>query len=58
MRRFEGILVKFVIIQFIFLIVAQLVMMNGQVSPYLSKVIQYEGVTKDTYTKIVETFNQ
>lgn len=58
MKRFEGILVKFVIIQFIFLIVAQLVMMNGQVSPYLSKVIQYEGVTKDTYTKIVETFNQ
>ncbi|MBM6619886.1 YpfB family protein [Bacillus suaedaesalsae] len=58
MKRFESILVKLVIIQFIFLIVAQFVMMNGQVSPYLSKVIQYEGVTKDTYTKIVETFNQ
>jgi hypothetical protein len=32
--------------------------LNNQISPFLSKVIQYEGVTKDSFTKVVETFDQ
>jgi hypothetical protein len=58
MKRFESLLIKLVFIQFIFLVLAQLLLMNGEISPFLSKVIQYEGVTKDSHSKIVETFDQ
>jgi hypothetical protein len=58
MKRLERILVKLVVIQLICLVVAQIIMMNNQISPFLSKVIQYEGVTKDSFTKVVETFDQ
>jgi hypothetical protein len=58
MKRLERILVKLVVIQLICLVVAQIIMLNNQISPFLSKVIQYEGVTKDSFTKVVETFDQ
>jgi hypothetical protein len=58
MKHIERILVKIVFIQLICLLVAQIMMMNHQLSPFLSKVIQYEGVTKDSYSKVVETFDQ
>lgn len=58
MKHIERILLKVVIIQFICLVLAQVVMMNQHISPFLSKVIHYEGVTKDTYTRVIETFDQ
>jgi hypothetical protein len=58
MKHIERILVKLVFIQLICLLLAQIMMMNHQLSPFLSKVIQYEGVTKDSYSKVVETFDQ
>jgi hypothetical protein len=58
MKHFERILVKLVVVQFICLVIAQVVMTNHQLSPYLSKVIEYEGVTKDSFSKVVETFDQ
>ncbi|MFZ3588628.1 YpfB family protein [Bacillus sp. DJP31] len=57
-KHIERILMKVVVIQIICLVIAQVIMMNHQLSPFLSKVIQYEGVTKDTYTKVVETFDR
>ncbi|WRU94614.1 DUF5359 family protein [Priestia filamentosa] len=32
--------------------------MDKEISPYISKIPQYEGVTKENITKIVETFDQ
>ncbi|MFD1738575.1 YpfB family protein [Bacillus salitolerans] len=58
MKRFESFLIKLVFVQLIFLVLAQLLLTNQDISPYLSKVIHYEGVTKDTYSKILETFDQ
>jgi hypothetical protein len=58
MKHLERIIVKLVVIQIIFLLIAQFIMTNNQLSPYLSKVIEYEGVTKDSYSKVVETFDQ
>ncbi|WP_246942238.1 YpfB family protein [Bacillus pinisoli] len=58
MKNIERILIKIVFIQIICLVAAQVMMTNHQISPYLSKVIQYEGVTKDSYSKVVETFDQ
>ncbi len=58
MIHIERILVKVIVIQFICLLIAQVVMTNNKISPLLSKVIHYEGVTKDTYTKVIETFDR
>lgn len=58
MKRVEQILLKLVIIQFLFLLVAQSILLFSNYSSYFSKVIQYEGVTKNNFTKIVETFDQ
>ncbi|MBM7661225.1 hypothetical protein JOC85_001997 [Bacillus mesophilus] len=58
MKHVERIIVKLVVIQIICLVIAQFIMTNHQLSPYLSKVIEYEGVTKDSYSKVVETFDQ
>ncbi|MCM3003936.1 YpfB family protein [Priestia koreensis] len=58
MKRVEQILLKLVIIQFLFLLVAQSILLFSDYSSYFSKVIQYEGVTKNNFTKIVETFDQ
>lgn len=58
MKRIERILVKLVVIQFICLVLAQIIMMNQDISPFLSKVVQYEGVTKDSFSKVIETFDQ
>lgn len=58
MKRFENILIKLVVVQFIFLILAQLLLMNSSISPYLTRMIDYEGVAKHNYTKILEVFEQ
>ncbi|MBM7701703.1 YpfB family protein [Metabacillus iocasae] len=58
MRRIERILVKLVIIQFAFLIIAQAILLTSNHSTYFSKVIQYEGVAKNNFNKIIETFDQ
>ncbi|WP_456278522.1 YpfB family protein [Bacillus sp. AK128] len=58
MKNIERVLVKLVVVQIICLVIAQVIMTNHQLSPYLSKVVEYEGVTKDSYSKVVETFDQ
>lgn len=55
MKRFEGILLKLAIIQFIFLLIAQLLLLQSGLTPYISKIQDYEGVNGDKYTKTIET---
>ncbi|BDG36585.1 YpfB family protein [Parageobacillus sp. VR-IP] len=55
MKRFESLLWKLVIIQFIFLIIAQWLILYTPLHLYLGKVYEYEGVSKQEKTKTIET---
>ncbi len=57
MKTFERILIKIVLVQFIFLILSQLVFHKLQALPELSQLTQYEGVTENNFSQILETFN-
>lgn len=58
MKRFERIIIKLIIIQFFALVCAQLLLQHASIQPYLSRVVQYEGVNKMTVTDWLETFSQ
>ncbi|MDX8359860.1 MULTISPECIES: YpfB family protein [Bacillaceae] len=58
LKRFEGIIMKLVIIQVIFLIIAQSLLAHNDVKPYISKLVDYEGVQKNNFTIVLETFDQ
>jgi ABC-type uncharacterized transport system involved in gliding motility auxiliary subunit len=57
MKRVEQILTKLAIIQFIFLVIAQSLLMFSHFSPYLTKMKEYEGVNKNYHTQIIESFH-
>ncbi|WP_181535707.1 YpfB family protein [[Anoxybacillus] calidus] len=57
-KRIERILLKLVVIQFIFLLIAQFMILYTPFSPYLGKIYEYEGVSKNHVTKTIETFDQ
>jgi hypothetical protein len=56
MKNIERVLIKIVIIQFIFLILAQLFFHRLDVFPQVKQLTKYEGVNENTYTEILETF--
>lgn len=56
MKAFERILMKIMIIQFAFLVIAQLLILYSPLKPYLTKVIDYEGVSNEEETRTIETF--
>jgi hypothetical protein len=58
MKRFERILIKLIVIQFVALVCAQLLIQQSSIQPYISRVVQYEGVNKITITEWLETFSQ
>jgi hypothetical protein len=58
MKRLERILLKLAVIQFIFLLIAQFMLLYTSFAPYLGKIYDYEGVSKNQHTKIIETFDQ
>ncbi|MBM7619572.1 hypothetical protein JOC95_001421 [Bacillus tianshenii] len=58
MKRFEGIIVKLLIIQLCCLVVAQSLILYTEVSPFLTKVVQYEGVDGMEIMEHIETFDQ
>lgn len=58
MKRFEGIIVKLLIIQLFCLVVAQTLILYTEVSPFLTKVVQYEGVDGMEIMEHIETFDQ
>ncbi|BDG46716.1 hypothetical protein PspKH34_12770 [Parageobacillus sp. KH3-4] len=55
MKRMESILLKLVVIQFIFLIIAQALILYTPLSPYFGKIYEYEGISKQEKTKTIET---
>lgn len=55
MKRVEAILLKLVVIQFIFLIIVQSLILYTPLSPYLGKIDEYEGISKQEKTKTIET---
>jgi hypothetical protein len=55
MKRFEQLLTKVVLLQFIFLIIAQLLVLNTPFAPYVNKISYYEGVVRQKLPEIIET---
>ena len=58
MKRVERILIKLLLVQLLSLLIAQGLLLHSQVSPYLTKIVDYEGVAKNNFTKVIETFDQ
>ncbi|MEC2110940.1 YpfB family protein [Bacillus stercoris] len=56
MKTFERLLIKLVFIQAIILLGVQFLFHYQHIEPYVSKVIQYEGVDKMAENNRVETF--
>lgn len=57
MKAFERILIKIIVIQFIFLIISQLMIHQFDLFPELKEITQYEGVTDNYFTKLLEAFS-
>ncbi|ATH92193.1 MULTISPECIES: YpfB family protein [Bacillus] len=56
MKTFERLLLKLLIVQGVVLLSVQLLFHFSQAEPYLSKVVQYEGVNKTNIGEWIETF--
>ncbi|EKN69622.1 hypothetical protein BABA_09356 [Neobacillus bataviensis LMG 21833] len=56
MEKVEGLLVKIVIVQFIFLFLSQLLFHQLDVFPQIKQLTKYEGVNEDIFTEIIQTF--
>jgi hypothetical protein len=55
MKTFERILIKIAIIQFIFLIIAQVFFHEFNAFPELKQITQYEGVTDNNHSEVLKT---
>jgi hypothetical protein len=58
MKSIERILIKLIIVQFVFLIVAQILFHNLNVFPELKEITQYEGVNNNQYSDVLETLSR
>ncbi|MGM9927710.1 MAG: DUF5359 family protein [Bacillus sp. (in: firmicutes)] len=58
MKRIEGILMKLIIIQFIFLLFFQLVFHKQDSFLEVKRLAQYEGVYFDNHSVIMDVFNE
>ncbi|MFD2445875.1 YpfB family protein [Bacillus sp. CGMCC 1.16607] len=58
MKNFERILIKVIIVQFLFLIITQIVFHHFNAFPELKEIIQYEGVNNENYSEILETLGR
>jgi hypothetical protein len=58
MNRLERILIKLIIVQFVFLILAQIFFHNLNFFPELKEITQYEGVNNNQFTEILETLSR
>jgi hypothetical protein len=58
MKRFEGIIMKLIIIQLFCLFIAQALILYTEVAPFLTKVVLYEGVDGMKIIEHIETFDQ
>lgn len=57
MKTVERILIKLIVIQFIFLLLSQYVFHKFEILPELQQLARYEGVSEDNFSEILETFN-
>ncbi|MEH7121210.1 YpfB family protein [Neobacillus vireti] len=56
MKTIERILIKLVIVQFIFLFLSQLLLHQIDIFPQVKQLTKYEGVNENTFTEILQTF--
>ncbi len=57
MRLIERWLIKIIVIQFMFLLLTQLVFHQWNLFPELQQITQYEGVANNSFTELLETFS-
>lgn len=55
MKTFERILIKIVIIQFVFLVIAQVFFHEFNPFPELKQITQYEGVTDNNHSEVLNS---
>jgi hypothetical protein len=58
LKRLEVIIIKLILIQLVCLVSAQAVLLYTGAAPFLSKVVQYEGVGGMKIIEHIETFDQ
>ncbi|MBT2707787.1 YpfB family protein [Pseudomonas sp. ISL-84] len=58
MKAVERILLKLIIVQFVFLLMTQLFFHHMNAFPELKQLTQYEGVTDQNFTELLETFKE
>jgi Family of unknown function (DUF5359) len=56
MKTVERLLIKLVIVQFIFLFLSQLLLHQMDIFPQIKHLTKYEGVNENTLTEILQTF--
>lgn len=55
MKSFERILIKIAIIQFVFLVIAQVFFHQFNAFPELKQITQYEGVTDNNHSEVLNS---
>ncbi|WP_210365539.1 YpfB family protein [Bacillus sp. REN3] len=55
MKTFERILLKVIIVQFVFLLAAQVFFHEFNSFPELKQITEYEGVTDNNHSEVLET---
>lgn len=58
MKKFERILIKLIVIQMISLFAAQWILLHTPIRPYLTKIVEYEGVSKNEQPEPAEGSRQ
>jgi len=56
MKKIEQLLIKLIIIQFIFLFLSQFIFHQLEAIPELKQLTKYEGVNENTFTELIQTF--
>lgn len=58
MKKVERLMIKLIICQFIFMIIAQWILYDTDLKTYLNRVYQYEGIHKGQVGETVETIDR
>lgn len=56
MKNIERIILKIAVVQFLFLLLAQIFLHRLEYFPELKTISKYEGIESKTYKEILETF--
>ncbi|MEH6987232.1 YpfB family protein [Cytobacillus firmus] len=58
MKTVERIILKLIVVQFVFLLITQFFFHHMDAFPELKQLTQYEGVTDQNFTELLETFRE